>query len=46
MALILLLLALVCFVLDALGGGVPRIALTPLGLAFLVGSMLVGSGLG
>lgn len=40
-SLILLLAALVCFILGAIGIS-SRVGLTDLGLAFLVGSMLVG----
>ena len=38
--LVLLILALVCFVLAAVGAAVPRIALLPLGLAFYMLSLL------
>jgi hypothetical protein len=38
---ILLVIALVCFVLAALGTTPPRVSLTPLGLAFVVAAMLV-----
>ena len=42
---ILLLIALVCFVLAALGFTVSRINLIAAGLAFAVASVLAGSGL-
>ena len=38
---ILLILAVICFVLAAIGVNLGVIALTPLGLAFLAGSFLV-----
>jgi len=40
---VLLILALVCFVLASVGAQVPRIALLPLGLAFYVLSLLLPS---
>ena len=40
---ILILIAVVCFVLAALGIDVGRVALTPLGLAFGFAGLLVGS---
>jgi hypothetical protein len=39
---ILLIIAVICFVLAAIGVGVTGLALTPLGLAFGFGSFLVG----
>ena len=41
LAIVLLLAALICFILAALGVS-SRVGLTDLGLAFLVGSMLTG----
>jgi len=41
--LILLILALVCFVLATVGAQVPRVSLVPLGLAFWMVSLLLPS---
>ena len=41
---ILLIIAVVCFVLAAIGTGIGGIALIPLGLAFFAGAFLVGDG--
>ena len=41
---ILLIVAIVCFVLAAVGVGVGDISLVPLGLAFFAGAFLVGDG--
>ena len=41
---ILLIVAIICFVLAALGVGVAGLGLTPLGLAFLAAAALVGDG--
>jgi len=41
---ILLIVAIVCFVLAAIGVGLGDIGLVPLGLAFLAGAFLVGEG--
>jgi hypothetical protein len=38
---LLLLLALICFVVAAVSVAVPRVSLTPLGLAFLTAYMLL-----
>jgi len=40
---ILILVAIVCFVLAAIGVDIGRVALTPLGLAFGFGGLLVGN---
>lgn len=39
---ILLVIALICFLLSAFGIGTPPVSLTPLGLAFCVIAALVG----
>ena len=44
-ATILLLLAVVCFLLSAVGVNIPRVSLLSLGLAFFAGAFLVGRGL-
>lgn len=41
---ILLIVAIICFVLAAIGVGVGDISLVPLGLAFLAAAFLVGDG--
>lgn len=41
---ILLLVAVICFVLAAIGIGLGNISLTALGLAFFAGAFLVGEG--
>ena len=41
---ILLIVAIVCFVLAAIGTSLGSIGLVPLGLAFLAGAFLVGDG--
>lgn len=41
---ILLIVAIICFVLAALGVGLGAIGLVPLGLAFFAGAFLVGDG--
>jgi hypothetical protein len=41
---LLLILAIVCFVLAAVGIGVGALSLTPLGLALLAAAFLVGDG--
>ena len=41
---ILLIVAVICFVLAALGVGLGAIGLVPLGLAFFAGAFLVGDG--
>lgn len=41
---ILLIVAIVCFVLAAIGVGLGAIGLVPLGLAFFAGAFLVGEG--
>ena len=41
---ILLLIAVICFVLAAIGIGLGEIGLVPLGLAFFAGAFLIGDG--
>lgn len=41
---ILLIVAIICFVLAAIGVGVGAVGLLPLGLAFFAGAFLVGDG--
>lgn len=41
---LLLVLALLCFILAAFGATIGHVALVPLGLAFWVGAYLVGGG--
>ena len=41
---LLLIVAIVCFVLTAVGVGVGALSLTPLGLAFFAAAFLVGDG--
>jgi hypothetical protein len=41
---ILLIVAIVCFVLAAVGVGIGEISLVPLGLAFFAAAFLVGDG--
>ena len=41
---ILLIVAIICFVLAAVGVGLGEIGLTPLGLAFFAAAFLVGDG--
>ena len=43
-ALILMLVALLCFVVAAFGGSLGRVAPVPLGLAFWVLALLIGGG--
>lgn len=40
---LLLILAGICFLLDAVGVGIKRVALTPLGLLFLTAAVLISS---
>jgi hypothetical protein len=41
---ILLIVAIICFVLSAIGVGLGDIGLVPLGLAFFAGAFLLGDG--
>ena len=41
---VLLIVAIICFVLAALGVGLADLSLVPLGLAFLAGAFLLGDG--
>ena len=41
---ILLIIAVICFVLAAIGTNIGTVALVPLGLAFFAGAFLVGDG--